>query len=83
MRAAALAESQARLASLIKENARTNHDGMKEEGEAITNKFEQELKATLTPAQYERRLMIQARYRKIREQADAAEKAGVQPTTRP
>ncbi|MBF9143506.1 hypothetical protein [Hymenobacter properus] len=83
VRAAALVESQERLALLKKHNARTNHDGMKEEGEAITNKFENELKATLTPEQYERRLMIQARFRKIREQADAAEKAGAQPATRP
>jgi hypothetical protein len=81
VRAAALVESQERLASLLKENARTNHDGMKEEGEAITNKFENELKATLTPAQYERRLMIQARFRKIREQAGLSDQPA--PATRP
>ena len=83
VRAAALVESQERLALLKKENARTTHDGMKEEGEAISAKFENELKAILTPAQYERRLMIQARFRKIREQAEANEKAGVQSTVAP
>lgn len=83
VRAAALLESQERLALLKKHNALTNHDGLREEGAAISQKFEQELKATLTPAQYERRLMTQARFRKLREQAEAAEKAGTPPATRP
>ncbi|MDO7846666.1 hypothetical protein Q5H92_09885 [Hymenobacter sp. M29] len=85
VRAAALIESQERLALLKKHNAQTNHDTLQEEGRAISNKFEEQLKAILTPEQYERRLMIQERFRKIREQADAAGKTDGQPVpvTRP
>ncbi|MCC3153857.1 hypothetical protein Q3A66_13090 [Hymenobacter sp. BT770] len=83
VRAAALVQAQQRLALLKKHNATNDHDALKGEDVAINNQFENELKATLTPTQYERRLMIQARYRKIREQADANEKAGIPPAVRP
>ncbi|MDO7853199.1 hypothetical protein [Hymenobacter convexus] len=79
VRAAALVESQERLALLKKHNALTNHDSLQGESAAIGQKFENELKATLTPEQYERRLMIQERFRKLREQAEAAGKTDGQP----
>ncbi|MET4075315.1 hypothetical protein [Hymenobacter sp. UYCo722] len=76
LRAATLAWSQARRALLVKHNGLRDHSTLQAESTAIESQYEEQLKAILTPAQEERRQLINARFRKIREDADAREKAG-------
>ncbi|GAA4028931.1 hypothetical protein GCM10022409_11300 [Hymenobacter glaciei] len=76
VRAAARSWSQARRDLLVKHNGLRDHSTLQAEGAAIETQYETQLKSILTPAQEERRQMIRARFRKIREEADAREKAG-------
>lgn len=78
VRAAALTWAQERRALLVKHNGQRDHSTLQAEGAAIETQYETRLKTILTPAQEERRQMIRARFRKIREEADAREKAGKQ-----
>ena len=85
VRAAALTWSQEHRALLVKHNAMTDHSTLQAEGAAIDAKYDSLLNAILTPAQIERRQVIQARYRRIREQAGLGDKPGSTPAapTRP
>ena len=83
VKAAAFSWVQARRDLLVKHNAQRDHSTLQAEGNAIEAQYESQLTAILTPAQAARRAVIQARFRRIREQADANEKAGIPPATRP
>ena len=73
--AVALAHSQARRTLLVKHNVQSDHSTLQAESNAIEAQYDSQLTAILTPTQVERRAVIQARFQKIREEADAREKA--------
>ncbi len=83
VQAAALTRHQDRRALLVKHNAMRDHSKLPEESAAIETQYEARLQAILTPAQEERRQMIRARFRKIREQAELEGKIAPIPAARP
>lgn len=81
VRAAALThaqDNQARLRQLDASHAKGRIPRGPEDI-AIEEKFEQQLQAICTPAQYELQKTITARYRRLSAQADSARRAGGQP----
>ena len=83
VQAVALTHSQKSRALLVKHNAQNDHNTLQDESNAIEAKYESQLTAILTPAQVERRAVIQARFRRIREQAELDGEVAPMPATRP
>jgi hypothetical protein len=82
VRAAALTKAQAYQARLRRLETSQHAQGFIPKGPediAIETKFEQQLQAICTPAQYERQQVITARFRRLSARADSARRAGGQP----